>query len=302
MTLNTDDILDPDEEQSVTLEPLPPFAAEPDYLRAVSGLPIPTKDQIENFVTYAAGAKSWYKHLPARPPGSPMHFYLDPHAGRDRLRRWGHRVIYRDRTEHTEQFHYTWMTTAEYRRRFGYLAFCCPDVTRLFTGVMLDDGMATLDPNVMAPLIEIDVGTLVLVPKAVLLAGGCMVTRTVHEHTDAARLWRTWNKRIDPSGDDSGVRIATLTGHWPRISFLCEALAREGPAISDYLRRRPYPLPPVLPDSYPPAKEEAVRQFRAYEAELETLVMKQRAQDHDDMKTAINNMLDFVQRSLRPAT
>jgi hypothetical protein len=201
-----------------------------------------------------------------------------------------------------EQFHYTWMTTAEYRRRFGYLGFCCPDVTSLFMRVTLDDGIATLDPNVMAPLVELHPGMLGLVPRAVLLIGGCMMTRTLHEHTNAAHLWRRWKRKRGTDGqhDESSGKIDTLTGQWMRIGFLCETLAREAPSVYDYLRTRPYPLPPLLPDSYPADKEESVRQFKAYEAEIEALIRKQRNQDHADMKQAIENMLDFIPRSVKP--
>src|SRR5208283_3306936 len=146
----------------------PPFADEQTYLEAVGGLPVPTGEQIRDFVQWVAGAKSWYKHLPVRPPGAPMHFYLDLNAGRDRLRRWGHEVIYRDRTERTQQIHYSWMTTQEYRRRFGYLAFSCATSTGIWTDEMLEDGVATLDPNVLAPLVEGEPGALRLVPEEVL--------------------------------------------------------------------------------------------------------------------------------------
>src|SRR5271168_1118193 len=97
------------DEQEIPLESSPRFADEQAYLRSVSSLPRPTGEQIRDFVAFVAGAKSWYKHLPARPPGAPMYFYLDPNAGRDRLRRWGHEVIYRDRTDQTQSIHYSWM-------------------------------------------------------------------------------------------------------------------------------------------------------------------------------------------------
>lgn len=82
-----------DDEQEIPLEPLPPYANEQTYLRSVSSLPLPTGEQIADFVGFVSGAKSW--HLPPRPPGAPIYFYLDENAGRDRLRRWGHEVIYR---------------------------------------------------------------------------------------------------------------------------------------------------------------------------------------------------------------
>lgn len=293
MTDEIGDSFDTDEEQEVCLEPLPPFADEQTYLETASRLPVPGDEQIRDFVQYVAGAKSWYKHLPARPPGSPMHFYLDPNAGRDRLRRWGHEVIYRDRTEHTEKFHYTWMTTEEYRRRFGYLAFCCPDVTRVFTTEMIEDGIATLDPNVLAPLVEGEHGRLALVPEVVLGAGACFVTRTVHARTDAASLWRKWNK-TGYCGDNA----QPLSGVWPRIADLCVELGREAPGVQEYLRTRPYPLPPLTPDSYPADKEEGVKQVKALESELNALIRSQGEQDHREMQFAIENMLEFVQRSV----
>jgi hypothetical protein len=83
-----------------------------------------------------------------------MYFYLDLNAGRDRLRRWGHRAVFRDRTPNTEQLHYTWMTTAEYRRRFRYLAFCSQEGTGIWMDELLPDGVAALDCNVTARLIE----------------------------------------------------------------------------------------------------------------------------------------------------
>jgi len=266
VTEGTEEFLDPEEEE-IALEPLPPFADEGDYLDGVGDLPRPTSEQIEDFVTFVSGAKSWYKHLPARPPGAPMHFYLDVNAGRDRLRRWGHEVIYRDRTEHTEKIHYSWMATEQYRRRFGYLAYCCPMSTGIWTDEMLQDGVAALDPNVSEPLIEGEPGRLSMVPEAVLEAGTCWVARTVHARTDAESLLKKWNKASDRDVDGE-----PLSGLWPRIARLCEELSRESPQSH----------------------------VRVMEGELNTLVRAQRKQDHSDMKTAIEHMLDFVQRSVRP--
>jgi hypothetical protein len=212
----------------IVMEPPPPFADERNYLRSIAGLPSPTAPQIKNFVSYVAGAKSWYKHLPVHPPGAPMNFYLDPNAGRDRLRRCVHQVIYRDRTQDTQRLHYSWMTTAEYRQRFGYLAFCCPTSTGIWTDEMLEDGMATLDPNVTAPLIEGEPGQLRRVPETVLEAGKCFLTRSVHALTDAASLGRRDNRSKGQLNamigkqreqDHGGMKVATETmlGYVSRI-------------------------------------------------------------------------------------
>jgi hypothetical protein len=263
---HTDDFLDPEDEREIALEPLPPFADERDYLEDIGSLPIPTSLQIRDFVSFVSAAKSWYKHLLSRPPGAPMHFYLDPNAGRDRLRRWGHEVIYRDRTEDTKAIHYSWMTTEEYRRRFGYLAYCCAMSTGIWTDEMLQDGVAALDPNVSEPLIEGEPGRLLLVPEAVLEAGACLLTRTVHVRTDAESLWKKWNRT-----GDQDANVEPMSGQWPRIALLCEKLGREAPG----------------------------RHFKAMEGELNALIKKQREQDHSEMKVAIENMLGFVHSSAR---
>lgn len=266
MTGGIYETLEPHEDQEIALEPLPSFADELAYLQTVAQLPIPTAEQITDFVTFVAIAKSWYKHLPARPPGAPIYFYLDPNAGRDRLRRWGHQVIYRDRTGHTKKIHYSWMTTAEYRRRFGYLAFCCTNGTGIWTDEALEDGVATLDPNVSEPLVEGESGRLSLAPEVVLEAGRHWVTRTAHPRTDAASFGKKWNKTADQDGN-----VEPLSGHWQRIALLCEELRREVSA----------------------------RQVKARQGVLDAFIKKQREQDHCDMKTAIENMLEFVQRSMR---
>jgi hypothetical protein len=260
-----EEILDPEREQEIALEPLPAFADERDYLEGVGLLPMPGLKQIEDFVRFVSEAKSWYKHLPARPPGAPMYFYLDLNAGRDRLRRWGHRAVFRDRTPDTEQLHYSWMTTAEYRRWFGYLAFCCPEGTGIWMDEMLSDGVAALDCNVSVPLIEGAAGGLLLVPEVVLEAGACLVTRTVHTRTDAGMFWKKWIRA------DEDVDREPLRGHWPKLADLCEELAREA----------------------------AGRRFKKLEGELNELIKKQRAEDHSEMKVAIENMLGCVQRGAR---
>ncbi len=269
MTDEIGDSIDTDETEEICLEPLPPFADEQTYLHYVAQRPMPTDEQITDFVKFVAGAKSWYKHLPVRPPGAPMHFYLDPNAGRDRLRRWGHEVIYRDRTEQTRKIHYSWMTTKDYRRRFGYLAYSCAMTTGIWVDEMLEDGVATLDPNVLAPLVEGEAGQLRLVPEAILEAGGCLVTRTLHASTDAASLSRNWNRQGKQWTAGPDIAPKALAGLWTRIGELCEQFDREA---------------------------NAEQRDKAVEMEFEGLIRKQRDQDHCDLKAAIENMLGIVQR------
>jgi len=250
-----------EDDGEVALEPQPPFAEEGGYLASVRLLPAPSPRQIENFVRFAGGAKSWYKHLPVRPPGGPMCFFLDANAGRDRLRRRGHRVLYRDRTAQTEKLHYSWMTTEEYRRRFGYLSFCCPYGSSIWMDEKIEGEIWTRDPNFTEPLIETQAGRLARVPESVLHAGTCWLTRTVHERTDAARLRKGWPR----AAKELDAVAEPLSGFWSRIATVCEELATV-----------------------------TARHAPALEAELTELVEKQRGRDHAAMKAAVETMLAFV--------
>jgi hypothetical protein len=267
ITYHSIDELDPEETHDVFLEPLPPHLDEQRYIQQVRGLPTPTLDQIADFVGFVSEAKSWYKHLPACPPGSPIYFYLDPHAGQDRLRRWGHRVIYRDRTATTDSIHYTWMTTADYRSRFGYLAFCSPHVTTIWTDEQLADGVATLDSNVSEPLVEGDSGRLVQVPETVLEAGRVMVTRTVHPRTDASCIWKRWNREVAEIALCAESETEPLSATFAGMAALCQALAEDG------VRGR---------------------RLKKMKAQLDVLIAKQRCADHERMTAAIQAMLGFV--------
>ena len=101
------------------------------YRRAVADLPRPTEAQIDAFVEFVASAHSWYKHLPLFPPGSPFTFFLNPKAGMDTFVTPSGEVVYCERTDDSQRFHYTWMTTAAYCARFGYLDYAT-DAGRTF--------------------------------------------------------------------------------------------------------------------------------------------------------------------------
>jgi hypothetical protein len=99
------------------------FCSLSDYRRIVSALPRPSPEQVNDFVEFVSDAHSWYKHLPLMPPGVPFHFFLNPVSGYDTVRRPDGGVGYEERTETTLRFHYTWMTTRQYRERFGHLDY-----------------------------------------------------------------------------------------------------------------------------------------------------------------------------------
>jgi hypothetical protein len=109
-------------EQEVTASVIKPCSLEA-YRRYVGQLPRPSDEQIEDWVQFVSDAHSWYKHLPLLPPGQPFHFFLDPFSGYDRILQPGGGVVHQERTDTSFRFHYTWMTTKDYRRRFGHLAY-----------------------------------------------------------------------------------------------------------------------------------------------------------------------------------
>src|SRR5208337_4019002 len=100
------------------------------------------------------------------------------------------------------------------RRQFGYLAYSCAMSTGIWTDEMLEDGVATLDPNVVAPLVEGEPGRLVLVPEAILEAGGCLVTRTLHASIDAESLSRRWNRKAEQRAANLDNAAEPLSGWW----------------------------------------------------------------------------------------
>jgi hypothetical protein len=97
---------------------------------ALRALPLPTDEQYRAFAKHVGGAHSWYKHLPLL-TGGQFVVFLAPDAGVGRLVARYDGTVYHLETppagpEFTEmhpRLHYSWETTAEYRRRFGYLDY-----------------------------------------------------------------------------------------------------------------------------------------------------------------------------------
>ena len=100
-----------------------PVLSLSEYRQMLGPIARPSDDQVERFIVYVVGAHSWYKHLPAFSPGKPFQFYLNPNAGCELVLTNNGQWYFRERTESTEQFHYTWMTTAKYREQYGYLDY-----------------------------------------------------------------------------------------------------------------------------------------------------------------------------------
>lgn len=156
-----------------------------DYRRWIGDVSRPTPAQIEAFADYVAGARSWYKHLPLKRPGVPIQFYIDPHAGMDRLVLATGEVRLRERTQESGSFHYSWMPTAEYRERFGCLAFSCAKGSPLFTDEYLDGEPILVDHNCLFPELRVSNDAAFAPPKAVLDAGRCDMTALIHPRMTA---------------------------------------------------------------------------------------------------------------------
>jgi hypothetical protein len=93
-------------------------------------LPRPTDEQYRAFAKHIGEAHSWYKHLPLLTGGQFVVFVApDSGIGRlvARLEGTGYRLVTPPEgpvfTEANPRLHYSWKTTDEYRRRFGYLDY-----------------------------------------------------------------------------------------------------------------------------------------------------------------------------------
>ena len=166
-----------------------------EYRTLVGEIPPPTDDQIRNFATFVSDAKSWYKHLPIA-PGVPFYFFIDPCSGLDRVRVSQTETAFLERIETDPRFHYTWMTTAEYRTRFGWLAFCCEAGSELFLPVSLAPAVRSgeivnglLDNNPSQPVVYPMRDQPVRVPKEVLEAGRVQITAIVHRRAASVWFW-----------------------------------------------------------------------------------------------------------------
>jgi hypothetical protein len=168
------------------------------YLVEVRRLPRPSNAQVDAFVEYVTVAHSWYKHLPAAPPGKLFLFFLNPNAGRERgARRSG--SSYRDRTTDTprdERFHYTWRPTAEYVQLFGHLDYFASAGTSFLVPTM----RGVLDTRAV-PEIQASDGAWLELPEEIRTLGAVHLTSAIHP-----LAWAHWwmkHRRSETLGDSS---------------------------------------------------------------------------------------------------
>jgi hypothetical protein len=149
------------------------------YFAVTRALPRPSIEQTVRFAWFVSDAHSWYKHLPADHK-VPFNFYLDPDAGRNYVVTSTGEHLMVDVTDESVQFHYTWQTTATYRRRFGHWNYNAP----YGNGFMFAADGGIVDTAGIGPSVLDQIGNLLSVPASALMVGTANVNAYVHPMHD----------------------------------------------------------------------------------------------------------------------
>jgi len=157
----------------------------PEYLNLLSGVPLPSTQQKTEFAEFVSAAHSWYKHLPANSPGRPFYFFLDKYAGCDRVLQSNGTAVFADRRE--KGFHYSDIPTAEYRSRFGYLAYNCSAGTSVFVA---EWPLVYSRDKVPVPAVPGDDGKMYGLPRDILEVGETQLTAIIHPGSSARLVCR----------------------------------------------------------------------------------------------------------------
>lgn len=182
-----------------------------DYRALVRKLWLPAVEQQRSFAEYVAGAHSWYKHLRVLPASTPMQLFIDPAAGLQFVQAPDGRVSAGVREK--PGFHYSWLPTAEYRRRFGYLAFSRSAGTRV--SLIGADGRQLIPSDDQPRIHDPATGAFHALPEEVLMAGRAYVSGIVHADASSRYIWEhviagteDFDRVLDPiDGLEIGKRI-----------------------------------------------------------------------------------------------
>jgi hypothetical protein len=167
-----------------------------EYRQIVGKLPRPSDAQIDAFISFVSEAHSWYKHLPLLPPGIEFRFFLDPFSGFDRVLKRGGGVLHQERTDDSPRFHYTWMTTNEYRRRFGHLSYDANAGMRF----ILQSGGESREYGERSMFATESV--VYHIPREIAQAGAVALTGIIHRSAARAWLWQN-------------ISASSRQGFWP---------------------------------------------------------------------------------------
>ena len=166
-----------------------------EYREALAPGGSPSDEQIEEFVHYVANAHSWYKHLPAFPPGAPFWFFLDPGAGYETQLDASGIVSYHERTA-ARGFHYNYRPTAVWRSEFGALQWKCNQGTAFIVG---GTGEFTTRPYDGPVILHPEFGPCRLPPE-VEAEGFTRLTAAMHEYSFQCLLfdWIAFESDLPP--------------------------------------------------------------------------------------------------------
>ena len=158
-----------------------------EYVSAVRELPQPSWAQTERFARYVSGAHSWYKHLSIHPK-VPLVFFLDPGAGMNRVHTRTGELALVETTDESRQFHYTWQTIRDYRRRFGHWNYHTP-----YGNVSLFAGEGGLVSTEVARLGILSVaGDWVNIPAGLVQKGTAAVSALMHYSSALGMQFSLW--------------------------------------------------------------------------------------------------------------
>jgi hypothetical protein len=118
-----------------------------------------------------------------------------------------------ERTDETAAFHYSWMTTANYRERYGCLAFACDRGSALFQDAVLGDEPVLVDGNCLFPELRISETVAERLPQEILAAGACRLTALVHPRATTVFLASQLATRKRPVSSEEEL----ASGTWAAI-------------------------------------------------------------------------------------
>jgi hypothetical protein len=261
-------------EAAVTLAELPSLTLD-QYVDLLSGVPLPTQQQKQNFVEYVSHAHSWYKHLPLYPPGVPFYFFIDKYAGCDRSVSKDGTGILKERTE--GGFHSSY-STARYLDLFGHLAYSCGYGTKV---IPLSKGPMVIPRDDLAA-VPGDDARMYRLPSEILQAGVSRLTAVIHTNSAFNPLWLRyvpedyrqidWPEELDWP-EESGGRLAL-----EKIIERADTVARKG-----------WPAMEIVHINLPPTGRS-----KTVDGILNELLSPERTRQYGEMMKAIDRVCDLI--------
>jgi hypothetical protein len=298
-----------------------------DYVKDVRQLPRPTAAQTALFASYVSKAHSWYKHLPPYPK-VPFYFFLDPNAGKKIVYDQTGKVRFEEETSENG-FHYTHQTTKRYRKRFGYWNYHAAYGTS-FRLPLKDGEVSSTESSLGLKILGLQGETLEISP-ALIETGTAYLSAFVHPHTNIGIMIRRYKRRLESLESDFLATLDRAPSTLPEdLRFLWAVLNTEGwypldddnPMVSneayqnvfskedmfyrideERLYKKATELGVSLPKVLQAAEIRQTLQSRgsAIKSEegknLRHHLVRERIQQLESMKTAMNNFLDAVYES-----